>query len=203
MCSVARHEIGSTDLLLPWMVSPAASMFIEICVKQRLWLRTAKVQNNIKFLKNEGEMCFFYRQCTSVSFCHFVILFLHFPQKPYISSLTSLVSLSCQLIFLSPHAPFSPISSFLISPYATLFFSFYCIFFLYFGRTDIWNPGSRILYLSCSAILLWLFSLFSCFLHFCGLHAPFLFQLYTAGDKTRHNGQEAPIVSIMSFCVVA
>lgn len=125
-------------------ISSSQHVYWNQCQTKSLWLRAAKVQNNMKFLKNEGEMCFF---IGNVHLCHFVALwvtsfFSHLPQKPYISSLTSLVSLSCQLIFLSPHAPFSPISSFLISPYTTLFFSFYYRFFLYFCRTDIWNPGT-------------------------------------------------------------
>lgn len=60
---------------------------------------------NAKFMKNEGEMCFFIH---NVRLCHFVTLwvtsfFSHLPRKSYFSSLTFLVSLSCQLIFLSPH----------------------------------------------------------------------------------------------------
>lgn len=141
----ARHEIWSTDLLLPWMVSPAANMFIETSVKQRAcgWgLQRYRITWNSWRMRVK---CAFF--IGNVHLCHFVALwvtsfFSHLPQKPYISSLTSLVSLSCQLIFLSPHAPFSPISSFLISPYTTLFFSFYYRFFLYFCRTDIWNPGT-------------------------------------------------------------
>lgn len=104
---------------------------------------------NVKFMKNEGKMCFFIH---NVHLCHFVTLwvtsfFSHLPRKSYFSSLTFLVSLSCQLIFLSPRTPVSPISSFLISPNTTLFFSFFCRFFLYICRTDIWNTDTAEFYI--------------------------------------------------------
>lgn len=158
-------------------ISSSQHVYWNQCQANSLWLRAAKVQNNVKFLKSEDEMCFF---IGSVHLCHFVTLwvtsfFSHLLQKPYISSLTSLVSLSCQLIFLSPHAPFSPISSFLISPYTTLFFSFFCRFFLYFCRTNIWNPGTAEFYIFHALQSCFDSSLFSCLLLFCGLHPSFCF----------------------------
>lgn len=144
--------------------------------------------------------CAFYVQ--EEHLCNFVTLwvtsfFSYLPRVLYFSSLTFLVSLSCQHIFLSPHTPLSPISSFLISPNTTLFFSFFCRFFLYIYRT---RRNCRI-FVSCFTVLFRLFNPFSSLLISCG-PCPSLFQLYTAGDKTRHKGQEDPAVSVMSFCVV-
>lgn len=187
-------------------ISSSQHVYWNQCQTKSLWLRAAKVQNNMKFLKNEGEMCFF---IDSVHLCHFVTLwdtssFSHLPQKPCISSLTFLVSLSCQLIFLSPHAPFSPISSFLISPYAALFSLFYCLLCIYFSRTDVWNPGTTEFYIFHGLQFCFDSSVFfSCLLHFCGLHPFFCFSFTQLEIKPDTMDKETPLVSIMSFCVVA
>lgn len=99
------------------------------------------------------------------------------------------------------HLALSPASSYLLILH---YFSHFIVDFSYIfaGQTsEIQAQQNSVSFMLCSpALTLQSFFLFVAFLWFASL---FLFQLYTAGDKTRHNGQEAPTVSIMSFCVVA
>lgn len=130
-------------------------------------------------------MCFFIHR---EHLCHFVTLwitsfFSHLPQQSYFSSLTFLVSLSCQFIFLSPCTPLSSISTFLISPNMTLFFSFSCRFFLCVCRTfRHWT----IFCLSCFAVLHWLFF----FLSVAFPVALSLFQLCTVRDTNKQRDRK-------------
>lgn len=156
-------------------------------------------------MKNESTMCFFIH---NVHLCHFVTLwvtsfFSLLPWKSYFSSLTFLVSLSCQLIFLSPCTPVIPITSFLISP-TTLFFSFFCRFFF---LNICAEPTSETQTLqNFVSVVLWIpsLSLHSFFL-FVAFLLPVLlslFHLYRLGAKNRHKGKAIPTVSIMSFCAI-
>lgn len=150
------------------------------------------------------KCAFLYIMCTCVvlSLCE-LRPFSHLPWKSYFSALTFLVSLSCQLIFLSPCTPVSPISSFLYLLILHYFSHSFVDFSSIFAEQTSDIQALQNFILSCLAVLLWLFNIFSRLLLFLQSVPLSLFQLYTVGDKNRRKGQEAPTASIMSFSVVA
>lgn len=85
------------------------------------------------------------------------------------------------------HLALSPASWYLLMLH---YFPFFIVYFAYIlaGQTsEIQAHQNSISFMVCSsALTLQCFFLFVAFLWFASL---FLFQLYTAGDKTRHNGQ--------------
>lgn len=99
-------EIWSTDLLLPWMVSLAASMLIENSFKQRTcgWgLQRYRMSCTIGLIECEiheewEHNVLFYTQCTSVSFCHFVSYIFFFTSSMkvilFISDISGIIVLS-------------------------------------------------------------------------------------------------------------
>lgn len=202
----ARREIGSTHLLLPWMISPEANMFTETSVKQRAcgWgLQRYRITLNSWRMRVK---CAFF--IDRVHLWHFVTLwatsFFHIFHKSHTSHLWHFYFHCLVNSFFSVlmhHLALSPASSSLLMLH---YFSRFIAYFSYIlaGQTsEIQVQQNSASFMLCSsALTLQSFFPICCISVVC---IPLSFQLYTAGDKTRHNGQEAPIVSIMRFCVVA